>query len=130
MTTFALEQLEAVFQAARIQSFNQETFAPYIPDGYTLTIEEWNNGGARLKIEREYSNRMRYQLSISVNSEQIVQFLGFSVFNLRTEPAYSNSTIYEISKYRVFLSSILPRIKQTLAYLEQEQIRQAFQHLI
>ncbi|WP_188355712.1 hypothetical protein [Galliscardovia ingluviei] len=109
---------------------NQAIITPYIPDGYTLAIEERNNGNTSIDIEREYSTRMKYLLTITVNGRQIIQYLGFAVHNLRDTPARMNNTLYAIGNWIEPLEDILPRIKQAIAYLEQEQIRQAFRHLI
>lgn len=109
---------------------NQSTIAPFIPEGYQLSLRERDDGNTRINIECEYSNNMKYLLTITIDERQIVQYLGFAVYNLRTTPAHVSSEYYSVGRWSVPVSSILPRITQTITYLEQEAFCQAFQHLI
>lgn len=109
---------------------NQATIAPFIPGGYQLSLRERDDGNTGINIECEYSNNMKYLLTITIDERQTVQYLGFAVYNLRATPAYMSSRYHSVGNWRVPVSSILPRIAQAITYLEREEFRQAFQHLI
>lgn len=109
---------------------NQATIAPFIPEGYQLSVRERGDGNTSIGIEREYSNNMKYLLTIAIDERQTVQYFGFTVYNLRATPAHMSSRYHSVGNWSVPVSSILPRITQAITYLEREEFRQAFQHLI